>query len=109
MNGTGRSSVRRAPRWFRRALVGLRRANFLLLLELTCAAIFVLMLSVSWLTLSGPSAQGGILPSRLTSSLLIGTLVPARALLVLAGRRLAIRRAAKSVLGSSGRLHVRLV
>ncbi|SMC31128.1 ATP-binding protein [Novosphingobium sp. B1] len=109
MNGTGRSSVRRAPRWFRRALVGLRRANFLLLLELTCAAIFVLMLSVSWLTLSGPSAQGGILPSRLTSSLLIGTLVPAMALLVLAGRRLAIRRAAKSVLGSSGRLHVRLV
>lgn len=67
------------------------------------------MLSVSWLTLSGPSAQGAILPSRLTSSLLIGTLVPAMALLVLAGRRLAIRRAAKSVLGSSGRLHVRLV
>lgn len=109
MNGLERSSVRRPPRWFRRALVGLRRANFLLLLELTCAAILVLMLSVSWLTLSGPSAQGAILPSRLTSSLLIGTLVPAMALLVLAGRRLAIRRAAKSVLGSSGRLHVRLV
>ncbi|MEL0210834.1 MAG: ATP-binding protein [Novosphingobium sp.] len=109
MNGSGRSSIRRPPRWFRRALVGLRRANFLLLLELTCAAILVLMLSVSWLTLSGPSAQGAILPSRLTSSLLIGTLVPAMALLVLAGRRLAIRRAAKSVLGSSGRLHVRLV
>lgn len=67
------------------------------------------MLAVSWLTLTSSSAEGQILPSRLTSSLLIGTLVPAMALIILVGRRLAIRRAAQSVLGSSGRLHVRLV
>ncbi|MFN3469670.1 MAG: HAMP domain-containing protein, partial [Novosphingobium sp.] len=97
------------PRWFRRLLVALRRANVFFLLELAASTILVLMLSVSWLTVTGSSGEGQILPSRLTSSLLIGTLVPAMTLLVLAGRRLAIRRAARSVLGSSGRLHVRLV
>ncbi len=97
------------PRWFRRLLVALRRANVFFLLELAASTILVLMLSVSWLTVTGSTGEGQILPSRLTSSLLIGTLVPAMTLLVLAGRRLAIRRAARSVLGSSGRLHVRLV
>lgn len=97
------------PRWFRRVLVSLRRANVFFLLEAAASTTLALMLAVSWLTVTGSSAEGQILPSRLTSSLLIGTLVPAMALQILWGRRLAIRRAAKSVLGSSGRLHVRLV
>lgn len=97
------------PRWYRRVLVSLRRANVFFLLEVAASTILALMLAVSWLTVTASSAEGQILPSRLTSSLLIGTLVPAMALLVLTGRRLAIRRAARSVLGSSGRLHVRLV
>lgn len=97
------------PRWYRRVLLSLRRANVFFLLEVAASTILALMLSVSWLTVTGASSDGQILPSRLTSSLLIGTLVPAMALLVLGGRRLAIRRASKSVLGSSGRLHVRLV
>ncbi|MFM6831261.1 MAG: HAMP domain-containing protein, partial [Novosphingobium sp.] len=97
------------PRWWRRVLVSLRRANVFLLLEIAASAIFALMVAVSWLTVTGSSEQGQILPSRLTSSLLIGTLVPAMALLVLGGRRLAIRRATRSLLGSSGRLHIRLV
>lgn len=104
-----RVTVRRMPRWYRRVLVSLRRANVFFLLEVAASTILTLMLAVSWLTVTASSTEGQILPSRLTSSLLIGTLVPAMALLVLAGRRLAIRRAAKSVLGSSGRLHVRLV
>lgn len=102
-------TVRRMPRWYRRVLVSLRRANVFFLLEVAASTILALMLAVSWLTVTASSTEGQILPSRLTSSLLIGTLVPAMALLVLAGRRLAIRRAARSVLGSSGRLHVRLV
>jgi two-component system nitrogen regulation sensor histidine kinase NtrY len=97
------------PRWYRRVLVSLRRANVFFLLEVAASTILALMLAVSWLTVTASSTEGQILPSRLTSSLLIGTLVPAMALLVLTGRRLAIRRAARSVLGSSGRLHVRLV
>ena len=49
--------------------------------------------------------DGALLPSRQVAALLIGTLIPAMALLVLAGRRIALRRAA----GSTARLHVRLV
>ena len=97
------------PRWFRRVLVSLRRANVFFLLEVAASTTLALMLAVSWLTVTGSSGEGQILPSRLTSSLLIGTLVPAMALQILWGRRLAIRRASRSVLGSSGRLHVRLV
>ena len=87
----------------------MRRANVFLLLELTATLALALMLAVTWMALSGASNTNQLLPSRLTSSLLIGTLVPAMALIVLIGRRLALRRAARSVLGSSGRLHVRLV
>ena len=97
------------PRWWRRVLVSMRRANLFLLLEIAAAAVLALMVATSWLTLTASSGEGQILPSRLTSSLLVGTLVPAMTLLVLGGRRLAIRRASRSVLGSSGRLHVRLV
>lgn len=101
--------VRRLPRWWRRVLVTLRRANVFLLLEGATAAVLALMVAVSWLTVTGSSEEGQVLPSRLTSTLLIGTLVPAMALLILGGRRLAIRRATRSLVGSSGRLHVRLV
>lgn len=90
-------------------LVTLRRANVFLLLEGATATVLALMVAVSWLTVTGSSEEGQVLPSRLTSTLLIGTLVPAMALLILGGRRLAIRRATRSVVGSSGRLHVRLV
>lgn len=106
---SGTTRIRSMPRWWRRVLVSLRRANVFFLLEIAAATILGLMVVTSWLTVTGTATEGQILPSRLTSSLLIGTLVPAMALLVLGGRRLAIRRAAQSVLGSSGRLHVRLV
>lgn len=100
---------RRSPRWWRRLLVAMRRANVILLLEITTALILALMLWVSWMTVTSNSASNQLLPSRLTSSLLVGTLVPAMALIVLIGRRAALKRASKGVLGSSGRLHVRLV
>jgi two-component system nitrogen regulation sensor histidine kinase NtrY len=101
--------IRRSPRWYRRLLVAMRRANVFLLLEMTATLALTLMITVTWLTLSASGNANQLLPSRLTASLLIGTLVPAMALIVLIGRRLALRRAARSVLGSSGRLHVRLV
>ncbi|WP_422394892.1 sensor histidine kinase [Novosphingobium olei] len=104
-----RSESRRSPRWWRRLLVTLRRANVFLLLELTAVFILAVALWVSWSTFSANTAANQLLPSRITSSLLIGTLVPAMALIVLFGRRIALRRASKSVLGSSGRLHLRLV
>lgn len=101
--------MRRSPRWYRRLLVAMRRANVFLLLEMTATMALALMVTVTWMALSSSGNANQLLPSRLTASLLIGTLVPAMALIVLIGRRLALRRAARSVLGSSGRLHVRLV
>lgn len=105
----GKGGMRRSPRWYRRLLVAMRRANVFLLLEMTATMALALMVTVTWMALSSSGNANQLLPSRLTASLLIGTLVPAMALIVLIGRRLALRRAARSVLGSSGRLHVRLV
>ncbi|WP_408591561.1 ATP-binding protein [Novosphingobium sp.] len=100
---------RRFPRWWRRLLVILRRANVFFLLELAAGVTLGLMLWISWAMLSANAGGNALLPSRLTTSLLIGTLVPAMALIVLGGRRAALKRATNSVLGRSGRLHVRLV
>ncbi len=63
------------------------------------------MAVTTWLILSSDgvlSAFSGVL-------LLLGNLIPAVVLLVLGGRRLAMRRAEKSLVGANGRLHVRLV
>jgi len=102
-------SGKRLPRWWRRLLVSLRRANVFLLLEMTAGTALITMLMVSWRTVSANGAANQLLPARLTSVLLIGSLVPGMALIVLAGRRLALARASRSGLGTSGRLHVRLV
>jgi len=102
--------ARRLPRWWRRLLVALRRANVFLLLETIAAITLVMMVTLSWYDLNPQHAPGDqLLPAKLTSSLLIGTLVPAMALIVLFGRRRALKRAAHDVQGSNGRLHVRLV
>lgn len=63
------------------------------------------MAVVTWLALrsgTGLSAAGGV-------TLLLANLMPAVVLMVLWGRKLATRRAARSAVGSNGRLHVRLV
>jgi len=95
----------RSPRWRRRFVVASRRANFYLILEIVAAVAFIAMVWSTWYSFTSAPPDGELLPSRQVSVLLIGTLLPAMALLVLLGRRLALRRAA----GSTARLHVRLV
>jgi len=102
---TGPRTGRRWPRWSRRALVGARRANIFGLLEIVSAVTLALMMAWSWVRLSSPSSVGSVVPTSEAAALLIGTLIPAMTLLVLLGRRMAIRRAG----GKSARLHVRLV
>jgi len=92
------------PRWWRRVLVGARRANIFGILELVSAATLAVMLAWSWVRLSAPPDPGDLVPSTEAAALLIGTLIPAMTLLVLMGRRIAIRRS-----GTVARLHVRLV
>ena len=102
--------ARRLPRWWRRLLVFLRRANVFLFLETSAAISLVIMVTLSWYKLNPQHTAGDqLLPAKLTTSLLIGSLVPAMMLIVLGGRRVALARASHSVLGSNGRLHVRLV
>lgn len=98
-------ATRRSPRWWRRALVASRRANFYLILEITAALAFVATVWTTWYTFTSAPPNGQLIPSRQVAGLLIATLIPGMALLVLGGRRLALRRAA----GSTARLHVRLV
>ncbi|WJY18202.1 ATP-binding protein [Alteriqipengyuania flavescens] len=101
---SGSRPVKRTPRWWRRAVVASRKANLFLLLEIAALAGLIVMAWASYVAVSrAPEAE--LLPSAQAATLLVGTLIPALALLVLLGRRAAIRRQK----GSGGRLHTRLV
>ena len=94
-----------APRWLRRIIVTSRRSNLFPLIE---GLGIVWLLAAAWSAYAAFSAapgDGELLPTRQVAGLLMGALIPAIGLLVLLGRRLALRRAA----GSTARLHVRLV
>ena len=86
-------------------MVTSRRLNLFTIVEISCVIAFLVMVASAIAVFTGAPGDGQLLPSRQIAGLLIGTLIPAMPLLVLAGRRLALRRAA----GSTARLHVRLV
>jgi two-component system nitrogen regulation sensor histidine kinase NtrY len=100
---------RRWPNWWRRSQIWARRTNLITTLEIGSVLAFVLMTGLTWYKFSTPSAADKLMPTELTASLLVGTLVPAMAILMLLGRRLAMKRAAERGDGSKGQLHVRLV
>jgi two-component system, NtrC family, nitrogen regulation sensor histidine kinase NtrY len=94
-----------SPRWWRRFVVAARRANLILMLEVVAVIALTMAIWATYLAYSRAPETGDLLPTMQVSVLLMATLVPAMAILVFAGRRLALRRAA----GSTARLHVRLV
>ena len=96
------------PRLWRRIQVAVRRSNVYPILAILAVSAFVIMSAVTWYAVSAQSDRSQPLPTDLTATLLVGTLVPAMACLILLGRWLALQRAAEDV-GRSGRLHVRLV
>lgn len=98
-------SLQYPPRWWRRFVLSARRANLFGWLELMAALALVTAITATYLAYSGRPGSDNLLPTMQVSVLLMATLVPAMTLLVLWGRRLALRRAA----GSTARLHVRLV
>ena len=102
-------SNRHWPRWWRRVQLAARRANFFAIMEAVAALAFLTMTVVTWIALDGQAKKAQLVPTDLTATLLVGTLVPAMALLVLLGRRIALKRAAEAIGGGSGRMHVRLV
>ena len=99
---------RRWPRLWRRIQIAARRSNLFPVLEIAAVVAFVVMTVITWFAVTARTGKGQMLPTDLTTTLLIGTLVPAMAILVLLGRRIALQRGAEAV-GRSGQLHVRLV
>ena len=82
-----------------------RRANLYLWLEIAAGIALTIMLATSYFALTGASDTTRLVPSAQAAAMLVGTLIPAMTLVVLFGRRLAIRRAG----GTTARLHVNLV
>lgn len=74
------------------------------------AIVAIAMFGIStWLIIRGGGFQQTILTPLAAVAVLLVNLAPAIALLVLIARRIAKRRAANSLVGASGQLHVRLV
>ena len=99
------SSGLNLPRWWRRIQLVARRMNLFLWLEILAGVSLATMLLLTFLTLNGRSQTNELVPTATSTLLLVGTLIPALAIIVLWGRRIAIRRAG----GTTARLHVNLV
>ncbi|HEX8485000.1 sensor histidine kinase NtrY-like [Sphingomonas sp.] len=77
--------------------------------ELAVLAIAILVAVGSYMAVSGVDGRSPLLAPSFVAVLLVANLVPGIMLIMLAGRRIAMRRAARSPVGGRGRLHVRLV
>ena len=92
---------RRAPAWRRRLPPFLRGGRLAALVEAVTFAIFVGMAALTYRLLSGSGESYTLLTPPIVALLLVANLVPAIALLVLLGRRVAKRRAAQSAMSAS--------
>ena len=97
------------PRWRRRLRVIRRRGGWIPVIEVGVALLLVATLVVSYALISRRDDPGGLLTPPLVATLLVANLVPAMTLMVLFARRVALRRASRTVLGMKSRLPVRLV
>lgn len=79
------------------------------LVEVGVLLVALAIAIISYFIVSGEDSPEKLLTPPAVAGLLIANLLPAVALLVLIGRRVARRRAARSPAGGEGRLHVRLV
>lgn len=86
-----------------------RRFSVTPILELIVFGVAVGMMLTTYFVISGNTGSQRLLTPPLVALLLVANLVPLVALIVLIGRRIAMRRAARSPLGGRARLHVRLV
>lgn len=100
------SVIGRWPRWLS---VMSRRRNWLPRIEFAVLLVAAIVGLVSYLVLAGGKPGERLLTPPLVALMLVANLIPAIALIVLFGRRVARSRAASSPIGGHGRLHVRLV
>ncbi|MEP3224548.1 MAG: ATP-binding protein [Parasphingorhabdus sp.] len=109
MNAPQSSFEKRTPMWLRRLSLLAENDKAMKRVEWAVILLFLIMAGGSYLVLNSQSGRTDFISPPLTAALLVANLIPAIILLVLLGRRMAKGRAAKSVVGTSGRLHVRLV
>ena len=98
-----------APAPFISDTVPVRRFAVTPAIEALVLAIAIAVAAGSYLLLAGADDPQRLIAPELVALLLIANLVPGILLLMLFGRRVARRRAARSPVGGEGRLHVRLV
>jgi two-component system nitrogen regulation sensor histidine kinase NtrY len=90
------SAPQRPRRWFMAA-------------ELVATTALFATAALTYWVISGQHMSDRLLTPPIVALLLVLNLVPAIAMLVLVGRRVAMRRAAEGLVGGDGRMHVRLV
>lgn len=96
------------PGFRQRLTRALRDDGYMPAVEIAVGAILLLVIVASYFTLTGDEGTPKPLDPPVVAFLLVANLIPAMAVLVLIGRRVAKRRAARTV-GGGGQLHVRLV
>jgi two-component system, NtrC family, nitrogen regulation sensor histidine kinase NtrY len=99
----------RIANWRRRATVLIGRRRWIPYVEIGTLAALIVIMTMSYLTLAQGAPGQKLLTPPVVALMLVANLIPAIALIVLIGRRVAKRRAAASPVGGGGRLHVRLV
>lgn len=77
--------------------------------EVAAILSLILVASGTWWIIARQDSSDTLLTPPIVALLLLANLAPALILLVLIGRRIAKRRAANSLVGGDGRMHVRLV
>ncbi len=93
----------------RRLTVLIGRRRWVPFVEIGTLAALVIIMVTSYLILTQGAPGQKLLTPPVVALMLVANLVPAIALIVLIGRRVAKGRAAASPVGGGGRLHVRLV
>lgn len=109
MNAPQSPFEKRTPMWLRRLSLLAENDKAMKRVEWAVILLFLVMAGGSYSLLNSQSGRTDFISPPLTAALLVANLIPAIILLVLLGRRIAKGRAAKSAVGTSGRLHVRLV
>jgi two-component system, NtrC family, nitrogen regulation sensor histidine kinase NtrY len=109
VNAEAAIPVESRPRWRRRFAAIWRRKGFVPFIEIGAVlALIATAVASYFIVFERPSADVLLAPP-IVAGLLVATLVPAMALMVLIARRMAMKRATQSPIGGKGRLHVRLV
>lgn len=106
---TGSTKSAKLADWRRRLTQLLTAPGTYRFYEIAAAIALICMMVFSWRLVTNYQQSGKLMPAGLTAALLLANLVPAIALLVLVGRRVALSRSNARIPGVSGRIHVRLV